>query len=370
MSFLVKKIDNLMVINELIHQLEPFSDLSYFQSWGWYEAGTNLFDGNWFFLVATTGHNVVGIAPFFINHIKRRGIISSKALYLNESGNRHDDMFAEYNGFIAKRGLEVEVADAFLEYLMSSDISFDEIIINRILSDNPLLISKVIKDKKLKLCITEDWISRYVDLKKLKDSNQDYITTLSKNSRAQLRRSLRKYEELGKVTLYCADNVDKALQYFSNLGELHQKYWIAKGVAGIFAKKNWVNFHQSIITKRFEFSEVQLLKIKVGDDVIGYIYSLVHNRHVYMIQTGFNYLPDKAFRPGYVCHYLAIEYNKDQGADIYNFLVGDGQYKKSLSNDFDILYSVALQKNKLKFKIENSILSFKRRIAGYLSPLG
>ncbi len=365
----VRKIENLEKFESLFHQLEPESDISCFQSWGWVESSLNLFDEERVLLVAMLGDEVVGIAPFFINPVKRNKFISSRILFLNEVENSRYYMFVEYNGFIAKRGLESEIADVFLDYLMSSEISFDEIIINRVLSDNPIFSSKVIRNRNLNVSVTDEGASRYVDLKKLRDHQQDYISTLSKNSRAQLRRTFRKYKELGEITLDCASCADEALQYFRELGALHQKYWIAKGLPGAFSKKGWVEFHETMINQRFEFSEVQLLKISVGCDVMGYVYSLVRNRHVYMIQTGFNYLPDKAFRAGFVCHFMSIEYNKSQGMDVYNFLVGDHQYKRSLSNGFDTLSSIVIQKRKLKFKLEKTFLNFKKLISGYFQNL-
>ncbi len=365
MTLLVEKIEDLKVAKQLFHELEPEADISCFQSWGWLEAEMDLSGRDGVFLMATINGRVAGMALFFKRDTKRRGFVSSRVLYLNESGISDNDMFIEYNGFIAKRGIEVMVVDAFLNYLLNSDIKFDEIVINRILSRAKLFDCSVVNTSKLKLRINEEWMARYVDIRELRSSGRDYIATLSKNSRGQLRRSLKKYNKLGKLHLHCAASVAEALEYFDALGKLHQKYWQAKGFTGVFARQSWVKFHKSIINRRFDFSEVQLLKISAGDNIVGYIYSLIYKRHVYMIQTGFNYLPDKMLRPGYVCHYMAVEYNRELGADFYNFLAEDSQYKRSLSNGYDELYSISLQKNRLRFSVENSLLAFKKRVVDH-----
>ena len=56
--------------------------------------------------------------------------------------------------------------------------------------------------------------------------------------------------------------------------------------------------------------------------------------------------------PGSVCHALVIPYNAAQGHKTYDLLVGDSQYKKSLSTHANQLVWYTIQKPRLRFKLE------------------
>ena len=64
-----------------------------------------------------------------------------------------------------------------------------------------------------------------------------------------------------------------------------------------------------------------------------------------------------ALHPGYVSHYLAIEYNLKHGAGVYDFLAGDAQYKSSLSHKDHTLAWVVVQRKRWKFMLEDALRS-------------
>ena len=63
-------------------------------------------------------------------------------------------------------------------------------------------------------------------------------------------------------------------------------------------------------------------------------------------------------KPGLIAHHKAIEFNYEEGMSMYNFLASDDRYKRSLSTNKDELLWVSLQKDELRFRLENALDGF------------
>jgi CelD/BcsL family acetyltransferase involved in cellulose biosynthesis len=174
---------------------------------------------------------------------------------------------------------------------------------------------------------------------------------------------MRLYEETGPVVLTVAASSDEALAYLQGLKALHQPYWNQRGRPGAFACPFFEAFHKALIRRCFDDGGIQLVRIAAGEDVIGYIYHFVAGGTVYQYQSGFRYDDDPKLKPGLVSHYRAIAYNLERGADIYDFLAGESQHKKSLGTHTTEMDWLVLQRRRLKFVVENHLRDIKHRLA-------
>ena len=77
-----------------------------------------------------------------------------------------------------------------------------------------------------------------------------YLASLSKNRQAQIRRSLRLYEEQGSLSLCQAENIHQALDFFDGLRILHTERMQSKYERGAFANLQRVRFFKSLILTR------------------------------------------------------------------------------------------------------------------------
>jgi CelD/BcsL family acetyltransferase involved in cellulose biosynthesis len=161
-----------------------------------------------------------------------------------------------------------------------------------------------------------------------------------------------------------AQDVRQALAWFDHLKGLHTVQWQARGQRGAFANPRWEHFHRTLIQTRFDRGEVQLLKVANAGEELGYIYSHLWRKRVYMQQTGFSMPVDNRRKPGYVAHTLAIQHNLENGMHLYDFMHGDARYKRTLSNRSQHLYWVVLQRHRLKFRLENLLVGAYRRCRG------
>jgi CelD/BcsL family acetyltransferase involved in cellulose biosynthesis len=108
---------------------------------------------------------------------------------------------------------------------------------------------------------------------------------------------------------------------------------------------------------------VQLLRIAVGGRAIGYLYNFRHRGRIYAYQSGFDD-SDRAMRPGYVCHALAVVLNAEQGAEEYDFLAGDNRLKRTFGHNRYVMSWCSLRRRKFSFRAEMAVYSMIRRIAG------
>lgn len=350
--------------------LQAHSTCSYFQSWGWI--------GTWLECVAgdleralvevRDGPRVIAMGVFVPAAIKRRGLIRSQVLFLNEYPLAGRNMVIEYNGLLIDDCVDdpAGVYAALLGHLLSSAGATDEVNFSALAGCEALQQALGRCGRGFALVTAEESCAWQVELNGLQSGLDGYLGSLSKNRRGQIRRSLRLYEARGALTLDVAGSAEEALAFFQALGQLHAARWQRKGMSGSFANENWVDFHRALIRGRFASGEIQLLRVRSGESDVGYLYNFLWRDRVYVLQTGFAISDDKRLMPGYVVHALAIAHNGALGMKLYDFMHGDSVYKRVLSNRSEPLYWLTVQKSRLKFRAEASLLRLYRGLRAAL----
>ena len=301
----------------LWHDLERRADCSFFQSWAWTGCLAEDRFGEPWLLTARRDGRLVGLALF--NRGPRAGL--SRPILLGESGKADlDSIFIEHNGLLLDRnepgGLAAlcwsAVAETFgkTKWVISGTAepaAFPAGRIARIRAKRP---------------------APYLDL----SPDADPFDGFSANTRQQLRRSLRAWEEIGPLTLDIA-SPDQAGAYLDALAGFHQHYWTGRGKPGAFAEPFFGRFHHALLKRASDHQSIDLIRIRAGDRVAGYLYNLVHDGWVAAYQSGFDFGPDSdRLRPGLVCHLMAIRHYVRAGMRRYDFLGGEARYKRSLAN--------------------------------------
>ncbi len=350
-SHLVTKLDE---IETQWLDLQSRADCSYFQSWGWIgtwmeQIGLNMKP---VIVEVHSDQHLIGLGLFVIKNIKRRKIIRSSAYFLNEYPFDGKNMVIEYNGLLAEKGSEQIVYKEAVHYLFQQFKDIDEFHFGALADGINLECLKRSRNDKVQFIVNEISPAWKVDLSAFSAGLDGYLTTLSKNRRGQIRRSVKLYEKQGVLQLEEARTTEEAFVYFKELEALHTKRWQAKGKRGVFANPVWVNFHQSLIKSRFDSGEVQLLRVSHSQSVIGCLYNFIWNGAVYVLQTGFKTSNDPRLMPGYVTHSLAVVYNKNKGKAVYDLMHGDSLYKRILCNQSQNLNWVVMQRPRFKFALE------------------
>jgi CelD/BcsL family acetyltransferase involved in cellulose biosynthesis len=102
--------------------------------------------------------------------------------------------------------------------------------------------------------------------------------------------------------------------------------------------------------------------VRAGDRTVGYLYNFVHRGHVMTYQAGIDYgLLPASDSPGMASHALAIEANAGLGHAVYDFMIGDQQYKRALCTGTVDQHWLVLQRDRLKFRFERTLRDMRER---------
>ena len=309
------------------------SDVSYFQDWGWVGCLAAERYPDPILLEMHRDQKLIALALFNRGSSRREGT----SLHLQESIDPLlASIFVEHNGplvAIADPVLRQAVLAALFTHAMKAPIDTLAPHARRLVlsgvgpdcADAVMMTGGLVDEKSRRM-------APYSDLRAL-DRDRPFIEYLSRNTRHQLRRSNRLYAAQGNLAIHRAETVQDGMSYFSNMIELHNTTWKARGKKGAFATTEVRRFYQKLLESGIPRGEVDLLRITAGEAVVGYLMNFSHNGVVSAYQSGFDYAaatPQQ--KPGLTSHYLAIEMYRSQGRAIYDFLAGADRYKLSLAN--------------------------------------
>jgi len=316
----IEPVEDFAALAPVWRALERRADCSFFQSWAWTGClAEERFAEPWL-LTARRGDRSIALALF--NRGLRAGL--TRPILLGESGKAElDTIFTEHNGLLLDRdepdGLAAQCWAALAERFGAA---------RWLISGTREVTCAALPGDRIAR-IRAHRPAPYLDL----SPDIDPLAGFSANTRQQLRRSLRAWEKIGPLMLEVAATEDQADQYLAALAELHQSYWNARGKPGAFAEPFFGRFHQTLLHRASDRQSIDLIRIRAGERVAGYLYNFVHEGWVAAYQSGFDFGPDAdRLRPGLVCHLMAIQHYAQAGIRRYDFLGGEARYKRSLAN--------------------------------------
>ena len=289
---------------------------------------------------------------------RRRGLVRSRTLYLNETGDpRFDALTIEHNGILAAAEWNLIVWEELIGWFASLRGEADELHID----GSPRRLPEVALRRWGLGCRETSLPSYSVDLCRLEDSGGELYPLLSANARQQLRRALRYFGRFGALRLVEAATVSEALSFFDAMKELHCASWERRGRPHSFSGGFFEPFHRLLIERSFADGGTQLLKACAGDRVLGYLYNFRLGDRVYAYQSGFDDA-DRRERPGIVTHFLAIRHAYRTGAGVYDFMAGRNRLKESFATRCEPMLWQTVQQPRLAFRLEDFARQFKRAV--------
>ncbi|HTW71418.1 MAG TPA: GNAT family N-acetyltransferase [Acetobacteraceae bacterium] len=323
--------------------LEAEADPSFFQSWTWVGCLAEERFRRPVLLTASRDNRTVGLA--LLNCTP--GPFGSERLWLNESGDPVlDSVYTEHNGFLLARDA-TDLLPACLWTMLRGPIQPDMQQAGtwgrrlRLAGVDSAHLAAGQKAGTVRLL--KKTVAPFVNLASLAPGPDGYLTTLSGNTRYQLRRSNRCFARLGPIELRQAETEPEALAFLDALANLHQNTWVARGERGAFANPQFLRFHRALVARALPRNELELLRISAGGQILGYLYNFRLRGRVFTYQSGFDYAAAAALagphaKPGLTCHYTAILRAQSDGAVSYDFLAGPDRYKSSLTRAATPLY--------------------------------
>lgn len=350
--------------------LEARADVTFFLSWDWIGTWVDEAGMPDLVLAGRAGGELVCLGLLRRSVDTRHRFVRSRTLHLHATGREEQDViFIEYNGLLTDRrfGLLESEAVAFLRSRQAEIGRFDELSFGGFAEDRYEAMQKT----GLRTHVHALKSTAFVDLKALRDSDGDYLATLSANTRQQIRRAVRIYEARGALVLEPARSVEQALEFFEAMGLLHEAAWRDKGDSGgAWRFPFLVAFHRRLIERCFASGGVEIVRISCGDQVIGYIHCLVRGGWIGSYLSGFAYEADNKIKPGLVSFYLYVQHRLKSGGDVFDFLAGDHRYKTSLGTPGPRMYWFRVQEKRPQFLAERALRWVKQKVEQVRKPRG
>lgn len=291
--------------------------------------------------------------------VARKGPVRLRKLYFNATAEAAERTpLAEYNQVLCLPGYEEPVREGLVELLRRS--AWDVLHLSGCVEGGFL-------DQAIGPALPAAWMRRdsrpapYVDLRDPAFRTAEAL--MSANVRSQVRRCAKQYEARhGRIELTRASSAEEALRDLDALARLHHARWAARGLPGTFDDPTILDFHRRLIPRLWASDQVDLLRARTGDQDIGYLYNFRVGGKVYAFQSGFAYEKETKYKPGLLTHKLAIDHYADGGLAEYDFLAGDGQYKRSLANKCRTLNWTDVFRDGVKMRVLVALWKAKARL--------
>ena len=281
------------------------------------------------------GTRLVGLAPCLRRTHRYRRVLPFRRIELLGTGeDEADEVASEYVGLIAERGREQGVADAFSRALCDGRFGeCDEVVLSGLDGDAPLssLLGPSLSRNGLLVEVTKLGSAPYVSLP---STWEEYLRSLSGSGRYLVNRSLRDFDGWAgnRSRVVRVTNAAQLEEGMRVLVRLHEERWRADGRPGAFASRDFRAFHEAVLPELLAQGALELSWLCVGEDPVAVSYSLVWNNRVQFYQGGRTIDVPKGIRPGIVLHAHSIRQAIEAGREEYDFLAGDGQYKRQLAS--------------------------------------
>ena len=357
--FLVEPLPPLETLEREWRRFDKLGGHSFFATWSWI--------GTWLqsrapspetkLLRVLNGSATIGLSLLTMKQGRRP--LSGVQAWLNSSGEPDFDCITiEHNGFASNLPRPSELWPSLSNWFASEKTEFSELVLPGVYDDAPAAGGDGL--------IILDRVERGYRVPLLEiSSGQGVWPLLSRNSRQQLRRSMRAFERHGPLSLQAADDGPSALKFFAEMKDLHVRSWTRRGLRHSFVNPFFETFHRELILNGIAENSVDLLRISAGERALGYLYNFRRNKSVCSYQSGFD---DSVAgeRPGYVCHALAISHYAAESMHHYDFLGKGNQLKQSYGIEHYDLHWRRFRRPTLRYRTEalaRSLMSRSRKRA-------
>ncbi len=336
---------------------------SFFLSWDWISVWLDVYRPAAHVLRVEAGGTLCALALLVRGRERRHlGMLRSRTLRLHQTGRQRDDqIWIEYNGMLVARSDRARVYPGAMRYLLEHYPGWDELIVGAMAREDVDLMAR-----GSPLWVHELWGAPCygVDLAALRRAGTDYLGSLSRNTRYQIRRSERRYRAMGNLELESSESVSACLRDFDALGPLHLARWGAQRNQSGYANERFVAFHRELIRRAWPKGKAEVVTLRLDGELLSGFYNLLHRGRVYFYLSGVRQEHDAHLKPGLLGHAVSAQRYLDSGFDYYDFMGGDEQYKASLGRRHTRLVKVALQRPRWKFRLEHLARRLKRRLPG------
>ncbi len=346
-------------VKKIWKDLEPNCHASFFQSWYWIDPWLTIASKHVTPVIFKSGDKIVGICFVGRGKSKDYRVLSFRTLYLFQTGVEElDAITGEYNNLLVLPEYAVAASRAFMNFCMRSPkfSKTERVMIMRM----PENLLPQFNDDAYSLKIFRNDEAVVIHLAGAKEEKDLF----SKSFLTKIRRSIKFYEEkYGSVQFERADSATQAQNWFAELGKLNQSRFRKLGQTSAWDRKELVRMHRALLDRYFHKGAAEVIRVKAGEKVLGYLYNFLYRGRVYFYMSGLEFEQDNKAKPGLMTHYFCSLNHWKNGMEFYDFMAGDYRYKYEMGTPGDKMISISLDKPGFKYKIARVITSAKNIVS-------
>jgi CelD/BcsL family acetyltransferase involved in cellulose biosynthesis len=316
--------------NPLLH--DSASD-TIFLTWEWQSTWwEHLGEGELYLVAVRDDARLVGIAPLYLT-------ISDEGLKTLSIVGCRD--VSDYLDLIAARGQEEKVYRALLDWLESDQAPpWDQVDLCNIPAASPThsLLAEMAAARGYQVQTEVEDVCPIILLPSTWD---EYLNSLDRKQRHEIRRKLRKAARSGQVNWYVVDEGRDLATEMEAFIELHQKSDIEKHQ---FMDARMKGFFQAMAQVLHQHGWLQLAFIEINGNKAATMLNFDYRDSILVYNSGFDPRKYAWLSPGIVLLAYCIQHAIELGRAQFDFLRGDEEYKFRFGGQPTEVYRLLMSK--------------------------
>lgn len=165
-----------------------------------------------------------------------------------------------------------------------------------------------------------------------------YAAKRSSTTRRRDRGKRKRLEELGPISLATADNAETALSALDVLIEQKSTAFARRGIHNFFARPGYLDFFRDFASSPRARSLAHISELKVGQQVAAANFALTFGGRYYYVLSSYADGELSRLGPGAIHLHELIRYAIANGFTVFDFTIGDEQYKLDWCDKAQPLY--------------------------------
>ena len=234
------------------------------------------------------------------------------------------DLF-DYQDLIYSNYQDIDLGLEKLVNFISNDLSVEELILNSIPDNSPTIkkMSKYLEQNNWQVDLTEEDVSPRISLPSTFD---EYLSSLSKKNRHEIRRKLRRLDKIKDVEEY---EFSKYQDIKDNLDDFFKLLRMSSDEKKEFMNLSRENFFRDLSLELSLQNQTRLRFLDIENKRVATSLSFVTNDTKYLYNSGY----DPEYRDlsvGVLNHIFAIKNSISEKNKVFDFMRGDEVYKYRL----------------------------------------
>jgi CelD/BcsL family acetyltransferase involved in cellulose biosynthesis len=299
---------------------------------------------------------LVGIAPWFLD----RTVVKGNVLRWLGCG----EVCTDHLSLICKPEDRETVAEQVAEALTAEFDDWDRLDLGATDADD-YAMRALVDHLEERECIVSRQAADSCWVLDLPTNWDDYLASISKSHRKQLRQLERRVIESNRVKWHPVVSASEFDEAWPILVDLHQRRRLSLGEPGCFASRPFHDFHHEVARRMLDRGRLRMSWLELDGAPAAAEYHFADSQATYAYQGGVD--PDRlAEEPGRLSTILCLQRAMQEGHKYLDFLRGDEPYKAHWRAEARPTYDYRVVPNRRLARLRGRVLTFTGAVTDWV----